>query len=365
MMFFNHKKNQRLIVELESDRKHLKEENEGLKRELMELKQQLNESKRSDVKLTQIEKLISYENENMKSGMLDIQGSLVASVESAKGTIEDIKSLKEKFSTRSASLKSISRDITGLSSISSQSEPAVESMSHRAEEISSILSLIRGIAEQTNLLALNAAIEAARAGESGRGFAVVADEVRGLADKTQNAIADIGKVITSLKENVMSVSGMSSELIENIKIVDTNIGSYESQMHDVDEHVNSHFTAIHAITDGLFMSLAKVDHILWKINTYLSINKKEPAFQFVDHHNCRLGKWYYEGEGKKFFSHSSHYNDLENPHSLVHGGTKDIFKLIEKEEINFDQLMNAVQQMEQASKKVFDSLSAIAQDAHR
>ena len=44
-----------------------------------------------------------------------------------------------------------------------------------AEEIGSIVAVIRSIADQTNLLALNATIEAARAGES-RGFAVVAAE---------------------------------------------------------------------------------------------------------------------------------------------------------------------------------------------
>ncbi len=82
-----------------------------------------------------------------------------------------------------------------MTDISKHSVEAVEGMSSRAEEISSILALIRGIAEQTNLLALNAAIEAARAGEQGRGFAVVADEVRGLADKTQSAIAETNEVI--------------------------------------------------------------------------------------------------------------------------------------------------------------------------
>ncbi|MBK1724427.1 hypothetical protein CKO23_19670 [Thiocystis violacea] len=74
-----------------------------------------------------------------------------------------------------------------------------------AENIRSIVDVIRGIAKQIHLLALNAAIEAARAGEGGRGFAIVANEVRTLAERTQASTDEIQQRIEQLNRGVHQV----------------------------------------------------------------------------------------------------------------------------------------------------------------
>ena len=104
---------------------------------------------------------------------------------------------------------------------------AIEEVSARIAEITTV---IDSISFQTNLLALNAAVEAARAGDAGKGFAVVAAEVRTLAQRSSDAAADIGKLITESGVRVR-------EGAELVRSSGTAIGDIMNSVHDLSARI--------------------------------------------------------------------------------------------------------------------------------
>ena len=120
-----------------------------------------------------------------------------------------------------------------------------------------------------------------------------------------------------------------------------------------------------------FSTLVKIDHIIYKQNAYIAVNNPgrevEAQAISVDNHNCRLGKWYYEGIGAEYFSHLPSYAVLETPHELVHGAAARALELAHQDWMKDEAVMSGIVeqlgQMEQASLEVMDLLTRMTEES--
>ncbi|SFX72082.1 methyl-accepting chemotaxis protein [Marinospirillum alkaliphilum] len=188
---------------------------------------------------------------------------LAASDQELSVAVAEVLESVERLDAGQAAIRKVAETIEQTARSQSDLSDELAQLSHQAEDVNQVLSVISEIADQTNLLALNAAIEAARAGEHGRGFAVVADEVRQLATRTQDSLNQTRETISRIVASIVGVANKMQQSADQFN-------QLLSESNQAYEQVTQSTTSMHATRSKLKQASGNLGEVLGSTREVLS-----------------------------------------------------------------------------------------------
>ncbi len=253
-------------------------------------------------------------------------------------------------------LEAMVRRIAAIAAHITEASAQISALNGDAGRIGGILSLIDQIARQTRLLAFNASIEAARAGDAGSGFAVVATEVRTLAGQAGEATANIdalvraiqtqaGETDSHMRENAGAAGMLQDEAAD--------ILGRTGRLLDLSRESGEALSQAAALGEIELANLEELELKMAVYRVFMGLSDATEA-DFIDDTECRLGRWYFDGDGRDLFEGQTEYAALEQPHRQVHDNAREAVRLYRLGRM--DDALAALSAMEAANMDVMNRL---------
>ncbi|MEQ5813977.1 CZB domain-containing protein [Marinobacter sp. NFXS11] len=232
---------------------------------------------------------------------------------------EALKTRDESGSVRD-SMATLIQKLGGARQRAVNSAGQIGALEEETGSITSLVDVIDGVSDQTSLLALNASIEAARAGEHGRGFSVVATEVRNLAFRAGDATRQIDDAISRIRAQTAAVSGASKANSEEMEKLAEEAETARDRLMSLIDLAGTSSTALGRAALLAEIELANLEELEIKLTVYqiLAGLSDRKADTLPPETGCRLGQWYYQGDGNEQYAGRMDFRAIEEPHRLVH-----------------------------------------------
>lgn len=276
----------------------------------------------------------------------DSQLRLCQSLQQEQRTIDELNVHNDEAQQ---SLRQLEQIISAISTGAHQGEASLSELTQSLKEVSECVAAIQSISNQTNLIAINSAIEAAHVGIAGRGFSVIAKETKTLSHDVQQSAASIIEIIKIIERKTDNVNSTLSAQTPFITQVNKKISSVVASIEIVIRRSVQMQGIIRYVSLLQFLNTVKLDHVIWKFQVYQLLYQQKTDYHLSTCTECRLGKWYYEGEGRTF-CHIAAFAALEAPHKAVHVSGKEALDAFFAGDLI--KMHAALKTMEEASQRV-------------
>jgi len=180
--------------------------------------------------------------------------------------------------------------------------------------------------------------------------------VRKLAERTQKATNEVEVNINLLKQNSSMMQEFSDLMSQEVSSSLEKLEEFNTSLYSLVDGAKDIQLSNKKISNELFITLAKLDHIAFKLSGYSAVFKDDQEFKFSDHTSCRFGKWYV-GDAKESFSYTASYAKIDPIHKTVHDRVRTIPDYIRGGSVdNSDKIISAFNEAEKASKELFVTL---------
>jgi len=308
--------------------------------------------------------LLSHHNKNINTSLEDTQNVYQELLEELDQMSIESKDTAKGSTSGLRLTQDIVSDTENLNSQIVTENEIVNNLVQKSDDIAHAIVVIDQIAFQTNILSLNAAVEAATAGEAGKGFAVVAQEVRNLASRSSDAAKEIKDVVGSIQLETARMKKSSDFVATVVTETKERVAELIKLMESFQRNSGRSVFEVEAISNKIFVNLAKLDHVIYKNNLYQLLFGEGNSFQPSEHTACRLGKWYDTGLGKTEFGTTKSYAKLNKPHKAVHKEVNLLAKECSGNSVVCSKAVieDKIELIEEASHQVFEVLDSMLEE---
>lgn len=182
------------------------------------------------------------------------------------------------------------------------------------------------------------------------GLPAIADDMHQLALNSQQLSHQLSLLMEHINSQVREHSKMLALKRQASEQVARSAQMAKHAIYQLCDQTRHMHKVIHHSATAAFLHSAKLDHAVWKSRLYKQLLSANTDTLLDDHHQCRLGRWYHQGEGKRRYARSDAYRAIAAPHRRMHESGAEALKFAHQGDRNGQ--LAALGVMEEASQQL-------------